>query len=200
MEGFVKYLKKVYRICPDTITRDNVNIGLIRSNEEIQPWSFLEEAVLCDKFDVIQVLLDMGSNISYYELYNANTPTILSILLDNVVNINNIHIDEHVPLINNMTSICGDWYFETLIDYGLKCDYMSINHPKKHFDYVSKSEARVIASRKALAALMILRKEATFRAVRDVFNAVAREMWAQKGPSGCGPRAYEWLSEKGRME
>lgn len=90
-------------------------------------------------------------------------------------------------------------FYACLIDYGVPFpttgfELDSLTKPLMNHAYLSNS--RVVSSRKALAALIICCKRGFFP-LRDVGVALAREMWVQKGPSGCGPRGKEWLEEKG---
>lgn len=88
-----------------------------------------------------------------------------------------------------------------LIDYGIKqtndCFWDDENSTEFNNYISTQIVPRTTASRKALVALMILRKEAFFRASRDVVVTVAREMWAQKGPADkcCGPRSALWAKK-----
>lgn len=180
----MKYLKNVYSNCPTEITQDNVNIELRVGDQTRETWSFLEEAVMHENVRLVHVLLNMGANIGYYELRSASTPIVLNTLLEAGANPNVTHPKESTCIINCTRSGLFTWFFKMLMDYGADASSLGTFHPQRHLGYLSVVSSRVASSRKALAALMILRKEATFRAVRDVFNAVAREMWGARGPSG----------------
>lgn len=196
MEGFIINLKFKYANCPDVIMRENVNMPLCYYYDDDPDfdytWSFLEEALQLNDIYIVIMLLKLQPNITFYELYSAERPIILSMLLEAGADPNSVSVVDMQHIINNPKSVLHDWFFKMLMDYGADASSLGTFHTQHHFDYSRLVSSRVTSSRKALAALMILRKEAFFRAVRDVFNAVAREMWAQKGPAGCGPRVKLW--------
>jgi hypothetical protein len=89
-------------------------------------------------------------------------------------------------------------FLHILIDWGVK---VPIRFTHFHNDapgplelrhYASLSDLRVQECRKALLALIRL----CDRRLRGVILCIAKQVWASRGPDGCGPRGHLWWVTK----
>lgn len=185
IEGFLEELRPDYTNVPSTFTTENVNTP-IKSN-----WGGsrlpLDIAIMRHFFSVVKLLLTLGANISPPALeYAYKNSNILRLLFEAGATVNKFH-----------QSLLTCENYMVFFDYGGKLypPHYIKEQNKDIYDYYLLVSSRVASSRKALAALIIFCKRGLFP-LRDVGVAVAREMWVQRGPGGCGPRAYEWSKEK----
>ena len=184
---------------PKVYTRENINDRCMHSTPPSKSWTILELAV-CFKHEhycAMEAMLELGAEITDVCLNNC-LPQYYHLLLEYGGLNPNRQIQGKIPLLSRaLAKLATLDEIHCIIDYGGKppkgWEKLS-NAPmiRQLETYALLSNARVVSSRKALAALMILRKEAFFRASRDVVVTVAKEMWAQKGPVGCGPRVAIW--------
>lgn len=197
---------------PKIYTQENINDKCIHSTPPDKSFTILELAV-CFKHDhylAIEAMLELGAEITDISLNNC-----LPIYYNTLLEFGNLDPNRCVRagkislLQLALTKLATLDEIHCIIDYGGKppkgWEKLSNAPMIRQFEaYASLSNSRVVSSRKALAALIICCKQRThqgtlvFGAVRDVLFAVAREMWAQKGPADkcCGPRSALWARSK----
>lgn len=187
MEGFLEELRRDYPDTPSVVTKENVNTPL-RRRDGVH-YTLLCTAISRNRTDIVSILLLNGAGITEDDLKHAWNDVEMSIIL----------LDAGAdPKLLGEIHYGRSQFCKLLLDYGGK---LASPHLKEKwgdvYDYNLLVSSRVASSRKALAALIICCKRGLFP-LRDVGVALAREMWAQRGPAGCGPRsalwarAYEW--------
>lgn len=188
IEGFLEELRDDYFETPTVVTKENVNTPLYW-RESKHRWTLLYLSISRNYIDVVQRLLMIGAEITGNDLGIAwDNIEILRILFEAGAN----------PALLGKIQCGSSKCCKLVLDYGGKLSSPHIKEKWKDIhDYNLLVSSHVASSRKALAALIISCKRGLFP-LRDVGVAFAREMWVQRGPSGCGPRralwarAYEW--------
>lgn len=195
VEEFLEYLKltRPQNNYPDSITPENINYHKIDENGFLV--SYLDLALGQPRAHVklLPQLLSMGAIIEksciVHRPIDENMICLLEICDPKIW-------DVQVFLFYAWPD--KNWQF--FMDYGVNVPtkwsiiYENSYGREKVESYASIISSRVASSRKALAALLILRKVTFFRASRDVVVVIAKEMWGARGPGGCGPRAHIWFS------
>lgn len=195
VNSFLNILKSFGILEP--ITKENVNQQFFSDKLPHAHPIYLMEFITphrCFFKYVFPFLLSLGATISSRACCICNDIYIIPLLECDGIDLGKDWIKKNM---------CWGRDVFTIIDYGARIPEWS-PWEKKTFKteeieaYASESYSRTTASRKALAALIICCKQRThqgtlvFGAVRDVLFLVAREMWAQRGPAGCGPRGIKW--------
>lgn len=179
---------------PEIITKDNINIPLKEGT------TLINRAFEFGNLSIILYFKSLGAKLNAFSAYNI------------------CNIEGATAFFEMGGEKYGEFPFAFmvmrdkkelvyyLIDYGINTSNRFVNSVG-HFEfnnYISTQIVpRVSNSRKALVALIICCKQRThqgtlvFGAVRDVLFALAREMWAQKGPADkcCGPRSTRWAKK-----
>lgn len=186
----------MYINCPNEITKDNVNMRLHISHEpeeEIDGWTFLEEAVYICDYNMVERILALHPCISYTEVVAANDVVPLSMMLEAGANSNCLCKYDGEHIINHGKSMRYKWFFKLLVDYGANTFNMALAHPKKHFDYAKLSERRVAECREVLLTIFYVCSVSKFRALREILLCAARQIWCIKGGDGVGSRGHGWF-------
>lgn len=144
-------------------------------------------------------LLSLGAKITQDTLRECHSDCIIYLLENSDIDL----VVEPAIVYRAIRLSRSEKTVQRLIDYGIRIPDTLLIPPEKAElvaalrEYASQSDARVVASRKALAALIICCKRGFFP-LRDVGVALAKEMWAQRSPAegGCGPRAHAWPKGK----
>lgn len=195
IEGFLEELRKNNLNVPSIVTNENVNSPIYNDLDGLH-WTLLEFAVYERNIDVVPILLFLGAQVTIDALNIARAYGINDIFIP-LINVYG-DIDYLVYLYKDNPIFC-----EGLLDDGCTLSICEKEKCPRLHEYQLLVLSRVTSSRKALVALIICSKmrnhqgTLVFGSIRDVLFVVAREMWVQKGPGGCGPRSTGWKNPQG---
>jgi hypothetical protein len=136
------------------------------------------------KMEEILKSLENPSRIFSFNAYNQ-----FSICIE----IGRVNDDINELITNIGRSIIFDYHI--LIDYGIPFP-VNTNIKDDIFytaakNYSLLSNRRAQACRQALLALIRVCK-GNLRGLRSVILEIAKQVWSQRGPKGCGPRGHLW--------
>jgi hypothetical protein len=200
MQGFLEFLRVNYprMSLPQSITKDNVNMELWAQGTggyDIldSSHSFLELAIEERRVDLFPLLILLGAEFTKGCAHEIRRIDVAQALVDNGVDL----------CVWNLRYYTWNQAFDPQFPYFLLD--MGLNIPKRYrrnrdddrgnlIEYHNTILLRVSACRQALLALIrVCKGSKSLRGLRGIVLCLARQVWAQKGGEGVGPRAHKWF-------
>jgi ankyrin repeat protein len=171
----------------------------------------LRLAAINGKYKIVSALIQAKANVN--DMVNNKTSILFDVLrllsnselhyiimkqlLEANASVNDIFFSRTTPL----SFCCACYSIDSIVDgrllmnYGAKLELVPsrIIIPNLLQEHNTTLLRRVATSCKSLCALLWCSRNGLFPALRGIIIELAKQVWAQRGGEGCGPRGEKWL-------
>jgi hypothetical protein len=190
---FMQYFLTVLRVEGEEIP-DDIN-GVINGWNDT--YTLIEKAALRRFYTALPELISNGAHVTF-RVFDAIKyhPDVVLTVLETGADPNVTDKRGNTPFF--VLSHCYQ-SFVHFMDYGgitLSKQWPYAMLGPDQYSYLELIRSRESNCRRALVALVGYCRRSKYTGLRPVYVELAKQIWRQRGPAGCGPRAHVWKAKE----